>query len=315
MSAKKTAVVALGAQAIIRQGEEGNIQQQFANTRNALHGVMELIQRDYRLVITHGNGTQVGNLFLMVESTRDQLPKLPLGVCVADTQAQIGYMIQEALQNRLIREGRPQHVAALITQVVVDAHDPYLRAPKKPIGPLYSAQKAKEIEQFYSWKTFGDSTRGYRIVVPSPAPLRVVETPVIQTLLEHDVIVIAAGGGGIPVIMNADGTYTGVDVVVEKDFTAGVLARDLHADTLIILTGVDQVTIHFNTADERRFAVLHVEEAFMYMGQGHFPLNTMGPKIRAAISFLQSGGREALITSVNKLGDALEGKNGTRIVN
>ncbi|GAK59714.1 carbamate kinase, carbamate kinase-like [Candidatus Vecturithrix granuli] len=313
-AAKKTVVVALGGNTIIRDGQEGNIYEQFANTRGTLNAMMALIQRDYRLVITHGNGPQVGNLFLMVESTRDFIPTLPLGVCVADTQSQIGYMIQQSLQNRLVREGIQRSVMTLITQVVVDKNDPSLTIPKKPIGPFYAEDKAKQFEQMRHWKIIGDSERGYRIVVPSPAPLRIVETPVIQSLLEKNVIVIAAGGGGIPVVIEEDRTYEGVDVVVEKDLTAGILARDLGAQLLVILTKVEKVAINFNTPQETTFDRLQIHEAMQYLEQGHFPSTTMGPKIWAAIDFLKSGGEEVIITSAKKLPDALDGKAGTRIV-
>ncbi len=314
-ASKKTAVVAFGGNTIIREGQEGNIHQQFANTRESLTGIMALIDQDYRLVITHGNGPQVGNLFLMVESSRNFIPELPLGVCVADTQSQIGYMIQQALQNRLIQAGDTQKkVITLITQVVVDKNDPSLRTPKKPIGPFYSEEKAREIERDYPWKVFGDSERGYRIVVPSPAPVRVVETPVIQSLLDKGVIVIAVGGGGIPVVVGDDNTYEGVNVVIEKDLSTSLIARDIDAELLIILTKVEKVAIHFNTPQEKTFTRLHVEEAMSYLEQGQFPSTTMGPKIRAAIDFLRNGGEEAIITSARRLKDAVEGKTGTRIV-
>lgn len=311
---QKTAIVALGGNSIIREGEEGNIHQQFANTRSSLNGIMELIKRDYRLVITHGNGPQVGNLFLMVESTRDFIPTLPLGVCVADTQSQIGYMIQQSLQNRLVREGIQRPVMTLITQVIVDKNDPSLSMPKKPIGPFYVEEKARQLEQLHNWKIIGDSERGYRIVVPSPAPLHIVETPVIQSLLEKNVIVIASGGGGIPVVIEPDGTYEGVDVVVEKDLSTGVLAKDLQAQILIILTKVEKVAINLNTPQEKTFDRLHIQEALQYLEQGHFPSTTMGPKIWAAIDFLRSGGSEVIITSARKLPEALDGKTGTYIV-
>jgi carbamate kinase len=304
----------LGGNAIIRRGEEGNIAQQFSNTQKALEGVLELIRRGYRLVITHGNGPQVGNLFLMVESTRDFIPELPLGVCVADTQSQIGYMIQQSLKNCLIRAGHDRQVTTLITQVVVDKRDPYIDTPKKPIGPFYSEEKAQEIEREYHWKVVGDSERGYRIVVPSPEPLQIVELPMIQSLLENDVIVIASGGGGIPIVIEDDHTFEGVDAVVEKDLSAGLLARELQADLFILLTGVDRVAINFNTPEEETFEQLRIVEALKYLEQGQFPHSTMGPKIKAAIDFLRTTEGEALITSPNKLIDALDGKNGTRLI-
>ena len=311
---KKIAVIALGGNAIMQKGEEGNICQQFANTRKTLDALMELIKRGYRLVITHGNGPQVGNLFLMVEATRDIVPSVPLGVCVADTQGQMGYMIQQSLQNRLIRDGYPFQVMGLVTQVLVRQDDPSFQNPTKPIGPFYSKEEGQKIQQERGWRIVEDSGRGYRLVVPSPQPESIVETDIIKMLLEDEVIVIAAGGGGIPVIRQENGAYEGVDAVVDKDAASSVLARDLGADLLLILTGVDQVAINFNTPEEQRFERLSIDEAQAYLEQGHFPPGSMGPKIKAAIGFFQQGGREVIITSLEKVGEALQGTNGTRIV-
>ncbi|PID56852.1 carbamate kinase [candidate division KSB3 bacterium] len=311
---QRSAVVALGGNCIIREGQVGNIAQQFTNTQSTVSGLMKLIEEDYQLLLTHGNGPQVGNLFLMVESTRNFIPELPLGVCVADTQSQIGYMIQQSLQNHLLQQGRPRQVVTLISQVVVDHNDPSLTIPKKPIGPIYSEEKAREIEELYPWKIFGDSERGYRLVVPSPVPVRVVETPLISSLLDRGIVVIAGGGGGIPVIETEDGGHEGVDVVIEKDLTASLLARDIKAELLVFLTKVEKVAIHFNTPQEQTFEKLHIEEAMDYLEQGQFPSTSMGPKIRAAIDFLRDGGEEVLITAAGKLPDALAGLTGTRIV-
>ena len=311
---KKLAVVALGGNAIMQKGEEGNIHQQFTNTRKTLDAIMELIRRDYRLVVTHGNGPQVGNLFLMVEATRDAVPEIPLGVCVADTQGQMGYMIQQSLQNRLIREGDSMQVMTLVTQVIVDRNDPSFQNPTKPIGPFYTKEDAEKIQQERGWRMVEDSGRGYRLVVASPIPQRILETDVVQMLLDEDVIVIAVGGGGIPVVVQPDGAYEGVDVVVDKDYASSVLARDLHADLFIILTGVDQIAINYNTPEQKTFDQLTIEETLAYYDQGHFPPGSMGPKVRAAIDFLEHGGDEVIITSLEKVGEALEGKSGTRIV-
>ena len=312
--AKKLAVVALGGNAIMQKGEEGNIHQQFANTRKTLDAIMELIKRNYRLVVTHGNGPQVGNLFLMVEATRDSIPAIPLGICVADTQGQMGYMIQQSLQNRLIRENYDLQVMTLVTQVIVNKNDPSFQNPTKPIGPFYTKEEARKIQEERDWKMVEDSGRGYRLVVPSPIPEQILETDIIQMLLNEEAVVIAVGGGGIPVVVEPDGSYEGVDVVVDKDYASSVLARDLNADLLIILTGVDKVAINFNTPDQKTFDHLHIDEALDYYDQGHFPPGSMGPKIKAAIDFLQHGGKEVIITSLEKVGEALEGKNGTRIV-
>lgn len=311
---KKIAVVALGGNAIMQKGEEGNIHQQFANTQKTLNAIMELIRREYRLVITHGNGPQVGNFFLMVEATRDVVPAIPLGICVADTQGQMGYMIQQSLQNRLIQEGYRFPVSTLVTQVIVDRNDPSFAHPTKPIGPFYSKAEAEKIQRERGWKVVEDSGRGYRLVVASPIPQRVVELDVITMLLAQDAIVIAVGGGGIAVVVQPDGTYSGVDVVVDKDLASSVLARDLNADLFLLLTGVDRVAINFNTPEQKTFDQLHIDEALAYYHQGHFPPGSMGPKIKAALDFLEHGGQEVLITSLEKVGEALEGHNGTRIV-
>jgi carbamate kinase len=311
---RKTAVVALGGNAIIQKGQEGNIKQQFTNTRKTLTGIMELIKRGYHPVITHGNGPQVGNLFLMVEATKDVVPSLPLGVCVADTQGQMGYMIQQSLQNRLTQEGYDYQVITVVTQVVVDRNDPAFAHPTKPIGPFYSQEEGKHIEQERSWKVVEDSGRGYRLVVPSPMPLRIVEIDVIRMLLEDEVIIIAAGGGGIPVVADADGAYQDVDVVIDKDLASSVLASEIQADLLVILTGVDKVAINFNTPEQKTFEELHSDEAMAYLHQGHFPAGSMGPKIQAAVNFIRNGGKEVLITSIPKVGAALEGQAGTRIL-
>lgn len=311
---KKTAVVALGGTAIMRPGEEGNIYQQVANIEKALAGVMELIKHGYRLVITHGNGPQVGNLFLMAEASKDVVPEMPLGVCVADTQGQIGYIIQKTLRNHLIQAGYDFEVMTIVTQVVVDKDDPSFNNPTKPIGPFYSKEEGKRIEEERGWHVVEDSGHGYRMVVPSPDPLRIIETDIIQMLLEDDVIVVAVGGGGIPVVVESDKTYEDIDVVIDNDLASSLLAKDIHADLLMILTGVDKVAINFNTPEEKTFDTLLMDEALAYFNQGHFPAVNMGPKIKAAIDFLQSGGEEVIITSSEKVGEALEGRNGTRIL-
>lgn len=332
------AVVALGGNAITRKGEEGNIQQQFANTRQALPAIVELIQRGYRVVITHGNGPQVGNLFLMVEATHDFIPELPLGVCVADTQGQMGYMIQQSLQNFLRAGGISTPVVTVVTQVVVDRQDPSFDHPTKPIGKFYSPEEAAQIQAEKGYHMVEDSGRGWRIVVPSPKPVKVVEKEVISMLLEHNVIVIAVGGGGIPVIELAENPtdppdikhdkqkraqilgldlapeiYDGVDVVIDKDLASAVLANNIGADMLIILTGVDQVCLNFGKPEAKQLDRLTPAQAQRYLAEGHFPPGSMGPKIEAAVSFIENGGKEVLITSLERIREALDGKTGTRL--
>lgn len=314
MEPKKLAVVALGGNALMQRGQEGNIAQQFANTRQSMQGIMALIRRGYRLVITHGNGPQVGNLFLMVEATRALVPELPLGVCVADTQGQMGYMLQQSLWNCLAQEGYASQVVTLVTQVLVDRNDPAFAHPTKPIGPFYSQEEMERIRVERGWRMVDDSGRGFRLVVPSPTPLHIVEIDIIRALLLEGVFVIASGGGGIPVIQEADNGYTEVDAVVDKDLTSSVLAGDLQAELFVILTGVGKVAIHFNSPEQRELDTLRAEEALALYEQGHFPEGSMGPKIRAAVDFLRHGGQEVLITSIAALDEALEGRHGTRIV-
>lgn len=311
---RKKAVVALGGNAIIQKGEKGNIHQQFANTRKTLDGIMELIERNYDMVITHGNGPQVGNLFLMVEATRDVIEPLPLGVLVADTQGQMGYMIQQSLQNRLTQENLKRLVATVITQIIVDKNDPSFDNPTKPVGPFYTAEEADKIMNERGWNMVEDSGRGYRLVVASPKPQEVVEIDTIKNLLKEEAIVIAAGGGGIPVTIEEDGTFEGVDAVVDKDYASSVLARDLEADLLLIQTGVDNVSLNYNTPEQKDLDVLTIKDAKKYLAEGHFPPGSMGPKIEAAIQFLESGGKEVIITSIEKVGAAIDGNDGTRII-
>lgn len=311
---RKKAVVALGGNAIIQKGEKGDIHQQFANTRKTLDGIMELIERNYDMVITHGNGPQVGNLFLMVEASRDVIEPLPLGVLVADTQGQMGYMIQQSLQNRLTQENLKRLVATVITQIIVDKNDPSFDNPTKPVGPFYTAEEADKIINERGWNMVEDSGRGYRLVVASPKPQEVVEIDTIRNLLREEAIVIAAGGGGIPVMIEEDGTFEGVDAVVDKDYASSVLARDLEADLLLIQTGVDKVSLNYNTPEQEELDVLTIGDAKKYLAEGQFPPGSMGPKIEAAIQFLESGGKEVIITSIEKVGAAIDGNDGTRII-
>ncbi len=309
---QKTAVIALGGNAL-SVGGKSTIYEEFANTRTSLKGIMPLIEQNYRLVINHGNGPQVGNKLAQVEATMDRIPPLPLGVLVADTQGSIGYMIQQSLKNALLRHKIDRDVVTIVTQVVVNKNDPSILNPTKPIGQFFSEAQATELEAKHGWKIINDAGRGFRRVVPSPIPLRVVERDIIRLLLDHGVIVLAAGGGGIPVCIEEDQTYEGIDAVVDKDYAAAILAKDIAADLLVILTGVDKVAIHFKKPTEKLLDRLSVAEAQKYYDNGEFPNGSMGPKIKAALDFLRSGGREVLISSVEHAADAIAGKTGTRI--
>ncbi|UCD19985.1 MAG: carbamate kinase [candidate division WOR-3 bacterium] len=309
----KKAVVALGGNAISSTGKE-DIHEQFANTRQSLEGIVELIEEGYKLAITHGNGPQVGNALLRVERTMRSIPALPLGVIVADTEGGMGYMIEQSLQNKLMALGIKRDVITIVTQVVVDPNDPSIISPSKYIGPFYTKKQAESLAKIFNWVTKEDSGRGYRRVVPSPIPRRIVNRKTIKTLVDLGTIVIAAGGGGIPVYIENDGSYEGVDAVVDKDRASAVLAHDIDATTLLFLTNVDCVYLDYKKEDQQPLRRITLAEAKKHMEAGQFPAGSMGPKIEAAISFLQSGGQEVIITSLNKAQQAILGDEGTKIV-
>jgi len=309
----KKAVIALGGNAIAVSGKE-DIHAQFANTRKSLEGIVELIQEGYNLAITHGNGPQVGNALLRVERTIKDIPALPLGVIVADTEGGMGYMIEQSLQNKLHRLDIKRDVVTIVTQVIVDPDDPSIINPTKYIGPFYTEKQAHALSAQFNWVIKEDSGRGFRRLVPSPIPVRIINRHIIQQLVDQGVIVIAAGGGGIPVYIEQDGTYEGVDAVIDKDLATAVLARDIRARTLMILTGVDYVYLNFKKPDEVKLEKVTLAEARNFLAQGHFPAGSMGPKIEAAVGFLESGGEEVIITSLEKAKPALLGSAGTHIV-
>lgn len=309
----KVVVIALGGNALIREGQQGTIAEQFENVRKSLDGIIYCLKQGYGVVITHGNGPQVGNMLLMVEASRNQVPELSLGVCVADTEGAIGYMIQQSLTNRLRKEGINKCVVTVLTQVIVDKHDKAFSNPTKPIGPFFTKEEAERFQREKGWHILEDSHRGYRRVVASPNPLEIVEECAIKSLLEAGDIVIAAGGGGIPVIVRDDGDLEGVDVVIDKDLASGVLARGIKADCLMMLTGVEHVFLNFKQSNERALSRLTVKEAHKYLKEGHFLPGSMGPKIQAAINFLNWGGELVIITSIDKVKVAFEGRTGTKI--
>ncbi|MEW6686967.1 MAG: carbamate kinase [Candidatus Edwardsbacteria bacterium] len=312
MIKNKTAVVALGGNAIGATGKE-DIHEQFANTRKSLVGIIELIRDGYNLAITHGNGPQVGNALLRVERTTDVIPPLPLGVIVADTEGGMGYMIEQSLQNRLQREKIKREVATIVTQVVVAQDDPSLLNPSKPIGPYYTKEEAEALVRERGWVVKEDAGRGYRRFVSSPIPKEIVNKKIIKQLVHSGIIVIAAGGGGIPVYVEKDGTYEGVDAVVDKDRASAVLARDISAETLMILTSVEKVAINYHQTNQKDLSWVRLEEIKDYYKDGQFAPGSMGPKIEAAIQFLESGGKQVVITSLDKVKEALEGRAGTKI--
>ncbi len=312
--AGKTAVVALGGHAITDPDLEDTIANQFANTRESLNGLIELINDGYNLVITHGNGPQVGNVLLRIELARDKAPILPLGVCVADTEGGMGYMIEQSLQNRLRAEKIDRPVVTLITQVVVAEDDPAVHNPTKFIGQFYSEEEARDFEKSRGWTMKEDSERGYRRVVPSPMPLEIVAAETLKKLVSGGTIVIAGGGGGIPVYIDKNGNYEGMDAVIDKDLASAVIGKEIGADILVILTSVDKVALNFGTSEQMNIDKMTLSEAKTYHSQGHFAAGSMGPKIKAAIKFLEEGGSLVTISNVPDAHNAILGKAGTIIV-
>jgi carbamate kinase len=310
----KRAVVALGGNAISKAGEPDTIKNQFANTRASLGGLVELLRAGYDIALTHGNGPQVGNAILRVELAADKAPILPLGICVADTEGGMGYMIAQSLKNRLLKEKIDRPVVTVVTQVLVDKDDPSISDPTKFIGQFYSKEEADELMKKRGWKMKKDANRGFRRVVPSPTPLDIIEKESVKKLLDQKVVVIAAGGGGIPVYRMPDGSLEGVDAVIDKDLASAVLAREVGAELLLILTGVDKVAINFGRLDQKFLDKITVKEVQKYFDAGEFPPGSMGPKIKAAINFLESGGKEVIITSIDRAYPAVLGKAGTHIL-
>lgn len=309
----RTAVVALGGNALAPAGEEGTITEQFRHTRESLGAVVALAREGWRLALVHGNGPQVGNMLIQQEVARHLVPPLPLGVLVAATAGWIGYMIQQSLQNALARAGVARQVVTLMTQVVVDPDDPALAEPSKPIGRVMDEATARQLAEEFGWRLV-PVAGGWRRVVPSPLPRGIVEREMIRTLVAEGHIVIAAGGGGIPVYCDPRLGWEGIDGVVDKDRAAAVLARELEADVLLILTDVDGVYEHFGSPRARLLRRLSAQEAQERLRAGEFGAGSMAPKVEAAIDFVRHGGRRALIARLDRGWAAVQGEDGTEIV-
>lgn len=307
-------VITLGGNAILPSSGKGTIHEQREVARHAMSGVAELIVHGQPAVVSHGNGPIVGNIVERNEAARHLLPVMPLDVCGADSQGGIGYLLQQVLGNELRQRGRAVTVVALVTQCVVAGNDPSFANPTKPIGPWFRAEEAQKRREEKGWTFLHDAKRGYRRVVPSPAALEIVEWEAIRALVTAGCVVIASGGGGVPVVRDPDGRLRGVEAVIDKDQAAGVLAHQLGAERLITLTDVPRVAWDFGKPTQRDLRELTLAEARRGLAEGQFPPGSMGPKIAAGVTFLESGGSDAIVTSPEHLLAAIEGREGTRIV-
>jgi carbamate kinase len=309
-------VVALGGNAILQRGEKGTFEEQYNNVKNTAKDLANLVEAGYKLVITHGNGPQVGATLLRHEAGQKMfgIPAFPMDVCGAETQGFIGYMIQQALRNELKSRGIDKYVVTVITRVIVDKDDPAFKNPTKPVGPFYTREEAEELaKKRPDWIIREDSGRGYRRVVPSPDPKIIAERYAIKTLAENGFIVVASGGGGIPII--EEGTVArGVEAVIDKDLAGERLATLIRADRFIILTDVDGAYLNYGTPQQKKLGVVKLSEMKRYYQEGHFKPGSMGPKVLASIRFVENGGKEAIIAKLGTVIEALEGKEGTHIV-
>lgn len=307
-------VITLGGNALVTGKGAGTIQEQVEVATRAMAGVADLIASGERVVLSHGNGPIVGNIVERNEAARDLIPPMPLDVCGADSQGGLGYMLQQVLGNELAARGVPRTVVSLVTQCVVAGNDPAFANPTKPIGPFFPAEEARIRHDTKGWSFMTDAKRGWRRIVPSPRALEIVEWEAIHRLVEGGIVVIAAGGGGVPVVREWDGRLRGVEAVIDKDQAAAVLARQLRARRLITLTAVPHVSWDFGRPTERPLERLALAEARRGFAEGQFPPGSMGPKIAACIEFVEGGGEEALVTSPDSLRAAIEGRAGTRLV-
>ncbi|MDQ2713604.1 MAG: carbamate kinase [Chloroflexota bacterium] len=310
----KLAVVAIGGNSLIKDEAHKSVPDQFNAVRETAIHIASMIAQGWNVVITHGNGPQVGFILLRSELASSALHTVPLDSCGADTQGAIGYMIQQALHNEFLRRGIQRQCVTVVTQVLVAKDDPALRNPSKPIGSFYSAQEAQDRMAREHWAMVEDAGRGWRRVVPSPQPREIIEREAIEALIKDGLIVVAVGGGGIPVVRGDDGMLAGVEAVIDKDLASSLLASAINADLLLISTAVEKVALNFHKPDQRDLDTITLSEARRYYDEGHFAKGSMGPKVRAIIDYLERGGRAALITMPETIGQALAGQTGTWIM-
>jgi carbamate kinase len=315
MQKKGLAVVAVGGNALIKDKQHQSVQDQFVASVETMQHVADMIQDGWDVVVTHGNGPQVGFILRRSEIASKELHEVPLDYCGADTQGSIGYMFQQALHNEFLKRGIKKTPATVITQTVVDLNDKAFQNPTKPIGSFMEEAQAREKMEKEGWTCVEDAGRGWRRVVPSPIPQRIIEADAIKNLIDHDFVVVAVGGGGIPVIENADGSIVGVEAVIDKDFGSAILASMIDADLFMISTAVEKVAINFNKPDQKWVDKMTAEEAQRYLEEGQFGKGSMAPKIEAVLKYLAKGGKKAIITDPEHMLDALNGKTGTVITN
>lgn len=310
-SDRETVLIALGGNALIRAGQTGTVSEQETNAEETCAHLMKVVERDYNLVVTHGNGPQVGQQLIRHEQAADLVPELPLDVLVAETEGNIGYFLQQAFLNHLNRADIYRYVVTVITQVIVDRKDPAFKNPNKPIGTFMDEASAEEHRKKYGWKIVDDAGRGFRRVVPSPKPIKIVQRHMIRHAAQEGSIVIAGGGGGIPIQIKKNGDYEGLEAVIDKDLTSALLATAIEADLLIILMPLPKVAINFGTDEQQDLDRVSLSEIKALMAEGHFPPGSLGPKVQGIINFLEEGGERAIITTPSRMEAALEGKDGT----
>jgi len=307
----KKAVIALGGNALVKKNQKGTIYEQFANTRKSVKSIVKMIKNGWDVVVTHGNGPQVGAILLQNKIAKGLTPAMPLGICVAESEGLIGYMIQQCLSNALKKEKIDKSVITLITQIIVDPNDPSLTNPTKPIGPYHSDTEAIQLQKD-GFKVIKQSS-GWRMVVPSPDPKYIVEGEIIKKMLEDGIIVIASGGGGMPVVEREDGGLDGLEAVIDKDLAAERLAEAVGAELLLILTDVEHVFLNFDTQEQKPLDRIYLNELKEYFEKGLFPPGSMGPKMLAAIRFLESGGKKVIVANLEKCWESIQGRTGTII--
>jgi carbamate kinase len=312
---RELAVVAFGGNALLRPEDRGTQEEQIARAKQAARWLAEIVRGGTKLIVVHGNGPQVGNILVQAEEASTKIPPQSLDVAVAQTEGAMGFLLQQAIRNRLESIGVGGDVTTILTEVEVDAADPAFKKPSKPIGPYFTRYRAEALERDLGWTMREDASRGgWRHVVPSPRPLRILNLATVTHMLKSSAVVIAAGGGGIPVVRGRDGQWRGVEAVIDKDFASALLASELRADLYVVLTGVPQVAIDFGKPTERTIDRLTVAEAERHLRDGQFPAGSMGPKIEAAIQFVRASGKEVLITDVEHLREALDGRGGTLVL-